>query len=105
MAQRQVRGIVPGLLDQPSPGYLSLNYLEDFPPQGKITASGLITVPIAGDPVGAQGDPIVQGVRGKYGLDPVNVLATDTRQASDQGTGTTPFPWLLAVALAAVAVL
>ena len=104
MAQRKVRGIVPGLFDQATPGFLSLNYLEDFPPQGKVTASGLITVPFAGDPVGPPGDPIVTGVSRKVGIDnPVTVTATQTRDAANQESK--PFPWLLALAAAAAAVL
>lgn len=50
---RETRGLYPGLLAQEEPGNTVKHYLVDLPPQGRITESGLITVPIAGDVGGA----------------------------------------------------
>lgn len=104
MALRQVRGIYPGLLDQVKPGIMVVNTLDNLPPQGKVTRSGLIVAPISSD-VQGDGDPIVSGVSGHAVTEPVTMtpIGMETRQAAQQDTRA--LPWWLLLPLAAIALL
>jgi hypothetical protein len=96
MALRQVRGIFPGLLSQEDPGFDVYHYLDVLPLQGKVTESGLVTVPVAGPVGGRPGDAIAS---------PTDVPSGPlTKEAAKQGEPETgkPFPWVPVAALAAL---
>lgn len=103
MAIRQVRGIFFGTLAQEDAGPVVNHFLDEAPPGGKITASGLVVQPLM-EPLVAHADPVVDSVAilqgGQKQID--TPIGTETRQAAGQAPEPLPLWVIVAAAIAAV---